>query len=764
MYIKQNTVQKFLLVLTFCMVAFSAKAQNFDYKSRPKLDFKFNRAKINLQINPQNLSIKGAVQYKLTANISGTDTLTLDDPGISIDSVRSQNERLNYYSNGDSLQIALGKPSQIGQHYQVTIAYHATPHFGLLKSSEGTIWTSMLPRSTRHWLPTKDNPRVMMNVTLSLRVPEDYKVFATGVSKNKQMYPDSTKKLTYVTGSRIPITTLAFGLGHFHGINSFAEAHCISDSVQHKLVNDTKKILARIKKATGMGYPYQRVNLVILKDDHWEQKSYGASTIFLYKNRGNWLSQLRRGLYAQWFGVYLHEAQWGDSRPVKFMQTVLHYQLTDSTAMMNAKNDGPHTGFSTVYDNFSPKNWNFWQHYPSWNIPNTKKIAAEVMPRLLKQGPGTLTSEKLDNMWYKISGQPKIKGLPAFDSTATKGNTAKSDTVLYAVTFKLNQSSDSLQLAFQAKKDTLQQKVNLPVQIMTNTGTQKKQVLFKGGAVDTVWVSLPAGTKNVNIQAPAYQRMALEQYKPVPYSLYQLRNAKTTAARVEAARQLGMHTNDTDLQLALTNAMKKNNNPKVQAALLKAYGAITKGANGTQHYFLNALNSSSAKVQSVALTALQNYKGQSVTQKLKSIAGNHADTSLANRALRMYMQRVDSTTALNFTNTLIQQDTSGTRAITAIGVLADRGDTSDAVKYAKFYIEPVYDYPVRAQALKILMNHDTSAQDWQKQLKMLLSDPDPRIRYLTVINIHKIKGVQADSVLSSFKAYDARVYKAAKGK
>jgi hypothetical protein len=745
------------LLLIISSVSVAARAQNFDYQSRPEFDYSFKSAQINLRINPQKVALKGSVLYDLTANISGADTLKLNAPGMTIDSVRSKGKSLSFVKKDHWLRIVFAHPSKRGKKYSVKIYYQAAPHFGLLKSSEGTVWTSMLPRATQHWLPVRDNPRVRMNVTLALHIPDSYKVFASGIIRDKHMFRDSTKKITFSTGSAIPITTLAFGVGHFHGINSFAEPNSISSGEQQKLVRKTKQIIQSIKKATGMDYPFQRVTLAILNDDHWETKSYGASTIFLYKNRGNWITQLRRGLCAQWIGVYLNEGQWAKSWPIHFMQTALHNQVSDSAAYMRPKEYDPKTPFFTVYNFFGLKNWNFWQEYKSWNIPNTKHIVGEVIPELLKAGSATITPETFKSTWYKTSGQPRVN-LPSFQPKITSTDSVTvSDTVRYRVKLEPNKTDSTLSVVFNAVKGHLKQPLAIPVTIISN-GSKKKQQIQLSDSSDSVAIPIPAGTQNVRLQVSERQQITFEIHKPASYSLYQLRHAGNPDVQARAARQLGDHTNDPDLQLALVNVMKKNKNPEVQAALLQAYGEITKGASGTQKRFIDALSSKNKQVQLAALEGLKNFKSQSITQRLKKFALQNSDIKVTNRAMQMYLQRVDSTTALNFANTLVQQDTLGTRAIVAAGALAKDGYTKRAVKYAGFYMDPVYTYPVRKRALDILFAYDKSDSTWNKQVKTLLNDLDPRIRYLTAKNIGETP-VNADSIFSSHQEYDARVYK-----
>jgi hypothetical protein len=312
-----------------------------------------------------------------------------------------------------------------------------------------------------------------------------------------------------------------------------------------------------------MDYPFQQVTLAILNDDHWEPKNYGASTVFLYKNRGDWMNQLRRGLYAQWFGVYLNEGQWAHSRPIKFLQTALHFQLTDSLAGFKTDVDDPQTPFTTVYDQFSVKNWNFWQKHKTWRSPNTKNIASDLMKSLLKKGSATITPEIFKDDWYQTSGQPEIK-LPSYQPKMASNNdsTANNDTSRYEVNFNLNEKQDSLKLVFKATRDTLYQSTNLPVTLITDSSKQNKQVSFEG-ARDSAWITLPGGTKNVRFQVPDQQKLQLTENKPADYSLYQLQHADEAKERARAAKELGHHTNNADLQLALVSAMKREKSPEV---------------------------------------------------------------------------------------------------------------------------------------------------------------------------------------------------------
>src|SRR5699024_1722533 len=134
--------------------------------------------------------------------------------------------------------------------------------------------------------------------------------------------------------------------------------------------------------------------------------------------------------------------------------------------------------------------------------------------------------------------------------------------------------------------------------------------------------------------------------------------------------------------------------PEVKAALLRSYAAITNGAAGTQQYFIDALDSPNRVVRKAALAGVMNYPDETkITQKLRGMI--EQSDSLNGGLLKLYMRRIDSTKALGFVRTLVQQDTAGTKAIQAIAALAASGNTEPAVKLANYYVQPVYAYSIR---------------------------------------------------------------------
>lgn len=756
-----------LSVITACVFCTSTiHAQSFDYDKSPQFNYKFLDATIDLEVNPEEAGIAGWVKYRIESNLSNADTLSLQLAELQVDSVLVGAQKAQFDVLDNELRIAMIDSSVMGQQYEVQIFYKGSPKFGLLKSSEGSLWTSMLPLSNRHWVPVADHPGVSFTSTLSLTVPDQYVVVASGVKTDEERLSSGNKKITYRTGRPVPATAVGFAIGSFseegisYGIkriNSYAELNSITSDKQKMLVRQAENIIQQVENKTGLEYPFQRLHIIILNDHSWEQKPYGASTVFLYKNRGDFLYQLRRVIYAQWFGVYQHEVQWSNAWPMNFWQTVLHFGLSDTPIPLK-NTDEPELNFSTVYDNFSIARWNFWQQYNTWDKPNLKQTARRIIPQILQAGSGSFTPEQYQDIWYRNSGQPTIS-VPTYPSATSSTTSASTDSIRYWVDYNLSTGTQNLQLIFTAQQGVINESVSIPVQIISGGAANASTISFSG-STDTVSVSLPAGTQNIRLDTPSGQMLVLDERKPVPFLLYQLRNAETTKARRQAAEQLGYHADNPDLQLALNDFMDQPMQPEVEAALLRSFGKITNGATGTQKRFLEALDSKDAGIQAAALDVLNNYEGDAVTRQLRTFSENESNTELSNRALNIYLQRVDSTAALQFTNTLVQQDTAGTKAIEAIAALGESGNTVKAVELANFYIAPVYTYMVRKKAFEILLNYDTSVQAWNERVEMLMSDRDPRIRFLTVENMGAIPGVDKAAILQQYKPteYDARVF------
>ena len=103
------------------------KAQSFDHEAYPKLDFDFLSLELSLGIQPQNLRIDGEAKYRVKANISGADTLTLYASHLDISNVSVDGEAADFSLQNDSLFVLVDDSTEAGSQYEVNIRYSGRP-------------------------------------------------------------------------------------------------------------------------------------------------------------------------------------------------------------------------------------------------------------------------------------------------------------------------------------------------------------------------------------------------------------------------------------------------------------------------------------------------------------------------------------------------------------------------------------------------------------------------------------------------------------
>jgi aminopeptidase N len=763
-----------LLLLIFVGLATGTKsvsAQSFDHESYPKLDFDFQSLTLDLGIQPQNLRIDGSAQYQMEANIAGADTVIFYAAHMDISNVDVGGEPADFTLHNDSLFVPLETPSQAGQQYQVTIRYSGNPSFGLLKNSSGTVWTSMLPKSQRHWVPIIDHPHVDLQTTFNISVPSGFQVQATGRKTSEEAVSVDVMRYRFTSDNQVPASSLALTIGKFSGLTttsdspriSLAVEQSLADSIeQQQLLQQAYDYVEQVENQLQLQYPYKDLSVVVMPDHQWETKSWGASTVFVYNNRSDLKTQLLRGIIGQWFGVYQRVGQWSQADAVMLYQTLVNQKISNNSGAMTA-NHAPEVSFSTIYDGFGTATWNRWQQ--NWQQDQDsviKKVINDAQNGILKDLPSVVSWKDYAEYWYRKSGQPlfDISDLLAEKSDHQNNITESADSVAYKVFYNLNESEGQLKLRFESQHGAYKELTSITAYEMYGSDTDTSEVTFTGSQ-DSVMLQVDPLIQNLQLKAPQHPELYLDEYKPSPFLIHELRNVEQESRRVEAARKLGYHTNNPDLQLAIKDFLSKETDPKVRGALLQSLADITQGAAGTQETFLEALDSDSQPVRNAALMALQNYKENAqVLDRVQQLAENTADEELFRKATQVLMTITSAEEFTSFVDGITQQDTVGTRSIFAIRQLANMGSVDEAVAKADLFTGSEFDYPIRSAALDILIQYDATPSDWLSRAKSLLESSDPRIRFLVIEGLQRNKNQEITDFLSAYiqDEYDARVH------
>jgi len=759
-----------IFTLAFSVSFSMLQAQSFDHESYPKLDFDFKSLTLDLGIQPQNIRIDGAATYQIEANVNQADTVILYTAHMDISTVSVDGKNVDYSLHNDSLFVSLAEPSKVGEQHELFIRYSGNTKFGLLKDVHGTVWTSQLPKAQRHWVPIVDNPHVELTTTFNISVPAGYQVWATGKKTNQEAASVDVMKYRFKSDEQVPASSLAMAVGKFDTKSTsfgakkinLAVEKALSDSVDaQQLLQDAYGFAKIAEDSLQHEFPFSRLNILVLGDHMGETKQWGAATVVVYENLGNLNAQIRRGILAQWFGIYQREAQWSQGDAISLYQSQSYHSLTDSTMFLKRTQipDMP----ASVYDAFGIKTWNGW--LKSWDDEQQdrrRSVMAEARNQILASGASVITWHDYAEFWYRQSGQP-LFDIPemSFTKKTPSGDSETADSVAYRVVYRLNQAEGELKLKFEAKHGMYKELTTIDAYEVYPNKTDTAEVTFTGSQ-DSVMLQVDPMISTLRLDAPDHPELYLDEYKPAPFLIHELRNAQTVEQRASAAAKLGFHTNNPDLQLAIKDFMNKETDPTVRAALLSSLADITNGAAGTEETFLQVLDSEHLPIRNSALMALQNYKNNAtVRERVQQFAENTASLQQFRKAVQVYSTIVSPEQFRNFTETTTQQDSAGHRSIFVIQQLANMGEVEQAVAQAGLFTSDEYDYDVRSTALKMLIQYDHTPADWLSRAETLLNTSDPRIRFLVIKGLARNQNKEVQDFLSSYEQdeYDARVQK-----
>lgn len=754
-----------LLIILLTTGLTIAHAQQFDYPKYPKLDVELSTLDADIRLEPEENRIEGSVDYDLNTRRAGVDSLVLHAAHMEIEQVRVLDQEVDFQLQNDSLFIPLSDSSESDEEFSVSVDYNATPGFGLFKNADETMWSSTLPASVRHWLPTIDHPRVTAQSRITYTVPSGTQMIGTGLLTEEDVSDVDHQVYTFESGAPIPISALSFAVGNFDTEDSKSGDKPINLAVEEtvpeydkaELLAQAREIMEESSEVLGQDYPFEELNIVLLNDHFWETKSWATSTVFLYENAGNLEAQLRRGIYSQWLGVYQREEQWSEAEALNMLQTALHFQITDEDMSLEAE-DRPDEVPSNLYEVFSSHTWTDWQkNYESLDA-NWQSTINNSLKDVMEWPAGVYDFDDYAEYWYEQSGQPRFD-IPDLEG-AGEQDESESDSIRYRVDYDLNEEDGELTLNFSAEEGMYEELVNLPLIRVTKNENDTTEVTFTGEE-DSVMINLPVLVETVEFDLSDRENLVLDEYKPIPFLIYEVRNAETEEQREEAAGKLGFYEDDPDLELAIRDILSQELDPKVEAALLSSLAEITDGDQGTQDVFLSALDSEHDEIKLAALSALQNYPdSDDVLSEVESFASNTEELSMFKDAAKILTGLSDAETFTAFTDEIVQADTAGYKAIYSIRELANMGETDRAVQQAEYYIDPAFEYPVRASALGILIQHDESAEEWQERTDDLLTDLDPRIRYQAVRGLRNIDDLNYQELLAGHREdeYDQRVF------
>ena len=753
---KKSLSSIFSIVILLITGAQDCSVEVWDYEQNPKLTYDFNHLDLDMTIDPVNETVKGVATYSISAKIPAQTEVILHAAALEIDAVTFDGDEKEFSVSGDSLIIDLADTLSMTNESELAITWQGRSIYGTHKDRFGTMWSSLNPKSQRHWLPVYDHPRVAFSVDADITVPANLDVVFNGNLVSDQVTSADTKTVSWKVDTAIPATGLNFAVGKFHsseaqsGINKvrvFGETGVVTADEVQEILSEAIQSKRVLENELSFEYPWEALNVVILEDNFWDEKADAAGVIYLAKNRGALTTQLQRSLVAQWFGQY--------QRTENISSQYEIFEIIRRSAFNVAGFESNEIG--NIDSLFSLKSWNALNICCEVAQPFFKRTIEQSLSELIKKESGVVSGSFYTDYWYEQTGIPfPLIETKKFEISDTE---AQTDSLSYGLDLEFDEMNSTVTAYFTSLSGSGEDLQSLDMTIFTFDDSTTSEVTFTGER-DSTKIEVPATVEYVRFSSGStdIEEIRLERF-PVMFLLAQLRSSNVEDRRL-AAGLLSYHTDNPDLQLALKDALNAETDVQAKANLLSTLGAFTAGATGTEIQYMQEVNSDHEEIQIAALEALSNYKEDEnvpgvIQQKMERTSSSDVFTV----AKRSFLEVADLPRKISATKRLIQIDTTGARSLSLLKEIISTDTTTQSQQIAEELISFEFPYSTRIGALNLLLKHVEDGDYWGSKIVELSSDFDPRIRLKVLEGLKFLSETDAENISDAvlISEFDLRV-------
>ncbi|MEP0006450.1 MAG: hypothetical protein ABJ387_03815 [Balneola sp.] len=743
------------LVILLITGAQDCTVEVWDYEQNPKLTYDFNHLDLDMTIDPVNETVKGVAIYSISAKIPAQTEVILHAAALEIDAVTFDGNEKEFLVSGDSLIIDLADTLSMTKESELAITWQGRSIYGTHKDRFGTMWSSLNPKTQRHWLPVYDHPRVAFSVDADITIPANLDVVFNGNLVSDQVTSADTKTVSWKVDTAIPATGLNFAVGKFEsseaqsGINKvrvFGETGVVTAEEIQEILSEAIRSKRVLENELSFEYPWEALNVVILEDNFWDEKADAAGVIYLAKNRGALTTQLQRGLVAQWFGQY--------QRTENVTSQYEVFELIRKSAFNISGFESKEIGNSDSL--FSLSIWNELSKCCEIEDPFLKNNIEQSLTELIKKESGVVSGSFYKDHWYEQTGIPfHLIDFEAYKESEIPDNQKP----VYGLDLEFDEINSTVTAYFTNLSGSGEDLQSLDMTVLTFDDSTTSEVTFTGER-DSVKIAMPAMVEYVRFNSGSTD---IEEIRfgrfPVMFLLAQLRSSNVEDRRL-AAGLLSYHTDNPDLQLALKDALNAETDVQTKANLLSTLGAFTAGATGTEIQFMQEVISDHVEIQIAALEALSNYKEDEnvpgvIQQKMERTSSDEVFIV----AKRSFLEVADLPRKISATRRMIRIDTTGARSLSLLKEIISTDTTNQSQQIAEELISTEFPYSTRIGALNLLLEHVEDGDYWGNKIVELSSDFDPRIRLKVLEGLEFLSETDAENIVDAvmISEFDPRV-------
>lgn len=731
----------------------------YDYTSHPYQPYNFEHIEFTLSLEADKALVSGVATYTVSPKIEGLTSLLLNTSDMAIEDVVIGDSETDFRVHDDSLWIELPDTAETGENFDVTITWQSNSNFGLYQDNELNFWSSKNPLAHHHWLPVFDHPRVELTFDAYFVIPNETEVLFNGELVGTEAYSETKKKVHWQSNTPVSVTSLGFAMGDFviseitsglTKVRLFTSEQKFAEEERIELVREASTLKKEIESTLSFEYPWEGLNIVVLPDNYWEERTHGSGIVFLYENLGSLSAQLKRGMYAQWFGEYQKTEQYHNfNGEMDFMRSVLHYSINDEPAIIN----NPDTLHSMMQ-------WNGHQISFQKGDELLRTVTKNSLPDLTKRFEGIIEYDDYAESWYNETGLPWFTPpvIEYYDFSRESLLELEEFKSKYEVEYVFDEFDANLDLVFTEIENGIDELVSIELKAYGFDDTTTTSLDFTG-AVDTLNVQLFNSVEFVTLSVVDNDEVELIEKKPLFFLLNQLRSLDAQDRR-EAAKLLADHSDNPDLQLALNDAMGVEEDESVKAELLSTMAAITVGAAGTEERFISGLNSPDADVQKSSIEALANYpENDMVKNALRNKVIRAGSEEIFDKALEVYASITEGEEQVSLARRLERSDTTGLKVMKVLEYAVESDTSNSVFPIAELFLDNKFSSNTRREVIEFLLKHDQNQDTWRTRMDELSKDRDPRIRVLVLEAIDLFSASDALIMIRNLSQdeFDARI-------
>lgn len=236
--------------------------------------------RIDLDLDIPARSVRGRCELTARALAPGARRIRLDAAELEIEGVAEDGAPLSYRSDGDTLDIDLGRALTAGERLTLGIDYAASPRRGLYfvgpdehyPEKPRQVWTQNQDEDARHWFPCIDAPHEKATTEVIATVPAE--MFAIS---NGELVRDETRGDRRTVHWRLdephPSYLVTLAAGSFAAVQdrwedvdlTYYGAPGTEDALR-RTAERAPQMLAHFSERFGLRYPYAKYDQIFVAD------------------------------------------------------------------------------------------------------------------------------------------------------------------------------------------------------------------------------------------------------------------------------------------------------------------------------------------------------------------------------------------------------------------------------------------------------------------------------------------------------------------